>query len=310
MAGLGSIDGFGRRAQALLVAGAFSDTRDATEALAAMAVAAEGPIDFSDAPARLLPDLAADLVMIEAAGVAADLLGATLEAAAALEAAGRVPIIVVLSDDQIDEVAARLLAGRVQLLCAPSHAERLTAIAVALADRGRHRGVREEDSDADRLRRLNDEVARIAAMLARLTGDQRDPPRREMLGDRSTGYRGEEEPVAISAAEVRHAIRMRRLRDQFFEAGLLEDPAWDMLLDLFAAELENSRVSVSSLCIAAAVAPTTALRWIGRMTEAALFDRVPDPADRRRAFMILSPKARAGMRGYCAAVKRAGGVIG
>ena len=43
-----------------------------------------------------------------------------------------------------------------------------------------------------------------------------------------------------------------------------------VLLDLFAAELEGNRVSVSSLCIAAGVAPTTALRWIARMTDMGL----------------------------------------
>nr|WP_277924321.1 winged helix DNA-binding protein [Sphingomonas sp. CROZ-RG-20F-R02-07] len=78
-----------------------------------------------------------------------------------------------------------------------------------------------------------------------------------------------------------------------------------MLLDLFAAELERAKVSVSSLCIAAAVAPTTALRWIARLTEAGLFERRPDPADRRRAFMALTPRASDGMRRYFAGVVRA-----
>ena len=40
-----------------------------------------------------------------------------------------------------------------------------------------------------------------------------------------------------------------------------------MLLDLLAARLERERVSVSSLCIAAAVPPTTALRWIRTLTD-------------------------------------------
>ncbi len=110
---------------------------------------------------------------------------------------------------------------------------------------------------------------------------------------------------AVDAATVRQALRARRLRDSFFHAGLFEDPAWDMLLDLFAAELEHSRVSVSSLCIAAAVAPTTALRWISKMTEAELFVRQPDPQDRRRAFMALSPRASQAMRSYVAAARRA-----
>ena len=71
-----------------------------------------------------------------------------------------------------------------------------------------------------------------------------------------------------------------------------------MLLDLFAAELEDSRVSVSSLCIAAAVPPTTALRWITNMTEAGLLQREADPGDRRRAFIVLTPKAGRAMREY------------
>jgi DNA-binding MarR family transcriptional regulator len=104
---------------------------------------------------------------------------------------------------------------------------------------------------------------------------------------------------------VRDVIRARRLRDRFFGGGLFEDPAWDMLLDLFAAGLERSQVSVSSLCIAAAVAPTTALRWIGRLTAAGLLDRAADPADRRRAFVTLSPRADVAMRSYVAAGRAA-----
>src|SRR3546814_13384386 len=72
-----------------------------------------------------------------------------------------------------------------------------------------------------------------------------------------------------------------------------------MLLNLFAADLEGGRVSVSSLCIAAAVAPTTALRWIGRMTEAGLLDRAPDPDDRRRPFVMLTPPTRQALPDSC-----------
>ena len=41
-----------------------------------------------------------------------------------------------------------------------------------------------------------------------------------------------------------------------------------MLLDLTAARAEHTRVSVTSLCIASGVPPTTALRWIGQMSDA------------------------------------------
>src|SRR3546814_2543305 len=75
-------------------------------------------------------------------------------------------------------------------------------------------------------------------------------------------------------------LRQRRMREQYFPADLFADPAWDMLLDLYAARLEHQPVSVSSLCIAAAVPATTALRWIKTMTEAGLFVREADPQDR------------------------------
>ena len=77
---------------------------------------------------------------------------------------------------------------------------------------------------------------------------------------------GADEPRPIEAAAVRDFIRARRLRDQFFGDGLFADPAWDILLDLTAARIERRPVAVSSLCIAAAVPATTALRWIKHLT--------------------------------------------
>jgi len=72
------------------------------------------------------------------------------------------------------------------------------------------------------------------------------------------------------------------------------------------AHLERAHVSVSSLCIAAAVAPTTALRWIARLTEAGLFERRPDPFDRRRAFMSLTESGLDAMRRYVAMARTLG----
>ena len=246
----------------------------------------------------------ADVLMVEAAGADADLLSAALDVIADRAARGAA-VIVSFAEAQLDQVAASLLGHRAQLLCAPGPPERATALAVALAGRSGGR-LREDDpeSEAARLRRLNEEVARIADLLARIGRE----PQASGLADRSLAFTGELDDAAIAPADVRRAIRARRLRDQFFGGGLFEDPAWDMLLDLFAADLERARVSVSSLCIAAAVAPTTALRWIGRMSEAGLLERAPDPGDRRRAFMMLSAAARSGMIDYWQALRKLGAV--
>ena len=63
-----------------------------------------------------------------------------------------------------------------------------------------------------------------------------------------------------------------------------------MLLDLLQAEIAQHRVPVSSLCIAAAVPATTALRWIKTMTDGGLFMRRADPHDGRRVFVELAPR--------------------
>ncbi len=118
--------------------------------------------------------------------------------------------------------------------------------------------------------------------------------------DHTAGLVRTKRPPLPDPRLVRQVIEQRRLRDEFFDAKLFADPAWDILLDLTAARAENLRVSVSSLCIAAAVPPTTALRWVREMEEAGLLDRVADDTDKRRVFIALADGAANAMAAYFA----------
>ncbi|RZL98723.1 MAG: LysR family transcriptional regulator, partial [Sphingomonas sp.] len=252
---------------------------------------------------------AADAIHSSVGGARAEptgLLRMTLPDIAAWAQECGAAMVVALTTEQIDLVASVTLGGTSALLVDPDITDCAAALTIA-AERARlPAGVADigRESDTARFHRLSTEVARIADTLARLTrAEERDeqPP---IVGDRTTRYGAPPAAVTATASEIRRAIRARRMRDQFFGGGYFEDPGWDMLLDLYAAELEGTQVSVSSLCIAAAVAPTTALRWIGRMSDAGLFERRPDPLDRRRAYMALSTRASEGMQGYMAAVRR------
>ncbi len=101
---------------------------------------------------------------------------------------------------------------------------------------------------------------------------------------------------------VRRIIRQRQLRARYLPGELFADPVWDMLLDLTAAAAEHSRISVTSLCLASGVPPSTALRWITQMEEAGLVERQDDNTDRRRAFIVLSDSTMASMARYFEAI--------
>lgn len=215
-------------------------------------------------------------------------------------------LVVSTSVAGLDDVFACLDQSGAQILVDPSRAERLVALGRALAEppAGRVRELAESDRMA--LLRLTEQVSRLAERLDRLSVADNEPARVEAprtafaFGADSSGDRlvRTARPPLPDPRMVRRMIRQRQLRARFFDGELFADPAWDMLLDLIAAQGENVRVSVTSLCIASGVPPTTALRWIGQMTEAGLFERVLDECDRRRAFINLTDRASDGMARY------------
>ena len=82
---------------------------------------------------------------------------------------------------------------------------------------------------------------------------------------------------------VREIVRSRRRRESHYQAELFGEPAWDILLELYAAEQAYQKLSVSSVCVASAVPATTALRWIEKMERDGWLRREDDPHDARFA---------------------------
>lgn len=94
--------------------------------------------------------------------------------------------------------------------------------------------------------------------------------------------------LALSVA--RALLALQSSRSKAIGGGLFSDPAWDMLLDLFAAAGEGRRVSVSSLCLASGVPASTAHRWLQALAKGGAIRRHEDLRDRRRVFVELSPE--------------------
>lgn len=223
-------------------------------------------------------------------------------------------LLVLVDLDTIDEADAALAGREVRFVIgspAPLIATELHDLVVHSRTRQASDSSRDERAQLQALAR---ELARLAERLGTITDDQ-DPVSGNGLADRGLEYQAEPaidqglvKPPA--ASRIRHTIAMRRLRDRFFSSELFADPAWDILLDLTASRLERKSVAVSSLCIAAAVPPTTALRWIRMMTDQGLLERRADPKDARRMFIDLSDAAFRNVCGWFALVEARGGMAG
>jgi DNA-binding transcriptional ArsR family regulator len=255
-------------------------------------VAAASPIDGG--AERLDAQVHVDAVLIEAERPSAG-LDRLLERIELRAQDHRHRSVVSAPDELIDAIYARTPHRDVFHLCRPNPIERAAAVALASIRRQPRLHDGKEDVNAI-LQQLSDEAARIASVLASLGRAQ---------GEEAGLAEPEGGDVAkIDAAFVRSMIRARRLRDSYFKGDLFADPAWDILLDLMAARLEKHRVAVSSLCIAAAVPPTTALRWIKTLTDKGVLIRVADPADGRRVYIELSDEAAKALAGYIQAAQR------
>ena len=281
----------------ILIAGDGSRSlRRASEAVSASGIRIADQVSIEAAVERIDRQAASSALWIELERDGGEAMDRLLDRVNGDVGAGRYAAIVSTSAGMIDAVAARLSDPAIELIIDADDGQRAAALAIAVA--GREAPLRLSDAASDRsaarLRQLSDEVSRIASTLARLStgpGTQR-----KAAPQPST------DAPDVSIDEVRSVIRARRLRSRYFPDHLFADPAWDMLLDLLQAELAQLRVPVSSLCIAAAVPATTALRWLKSMTEEGIFLRRADPHDGRRVFVELSPQASSAMRRYFAEV--------
>ncbi|KQX25938.1 MULTISPECIES: winged helix DNA-binding protein [unclassified Sphingomonas] len=276
----------------------FADTEEGAAAAARSAEIAGGRIAASlgidTVVKRMDAQVAVDLVWIDVTVDHGFVLDQLLERIADAAGRGDVSALVVIPPALVDIVAARIGEGAVSIVVDRDEDVLAAALAEQIARPASQ--LREDGGDEAAGRSVFPldafESAHRPAAILRDGAGQRD----------DAGHDDPSPPGVANAGAIRDIIRARRLREDLFGVGLFADPAWDILLDLMAARIEGRSVAVSSLCIAAAVPATTALRWIKQLTEAGLLHRVADPDDGRRVFIELTDRAATAMATYFAAV--------
>jgi DNA-binding MarR family transcriptional regulator len=97
---------------------------------------------------------------------------------------------------------------------------------------------------------------------------------------------------------ARRIVTARQVRSAHFKKPMFGEPAWDMLLALYANSTDGPRQSIGRLTALSGSPPTTALRWLDYLVKEQLVAREANPTDGRSDFVELTEKGRSAMERY------------
>ncbi len=115
------------------------------------------------------------------------------------------------------------------------------------------------------------------------------------LERRAAETRGE---AGSRAAILNALMKSSEDRIRIFGSHAADAGSWQMMLELAAGHERGESIPTTSLCLAAGIPATTALRRLEGLEELGLVERFPDPADRRRVLVGLTPTGHAKMLRY------------
>lgn len=139
------------------------------------------------------------------------------------------------------------------------------------------------------------ELLQIADTAKALAADMRRTIEQDSAG-RSRHDEGAHGSDDSSLRTLRLLQKLQEARTSIFGEAVMPEPAWEMLAELMRAKLASQNLSVTSLALSSKSPMTTALRRIEDLIQGGLAARVPDPADRRRTYVELTPEGMARMQ--------------
>jgi DNA-binding MarR family transcriptional regulator len=107
----------------------------------------------------------------------------------------------------------------------------------------------------------------------------------------------------VALIRVVEAIReLRKTRREVFGLGL-DEPAWDMLVELYYRDSTGASTTSAQLNGAANVPPSTAMRWIRHLEQDGWIRVQSHPGDAQTQFVELTAKAKEAMDRYLVEVR-------
>ena len=84
--------------------------------------------------------------------------------------------------------------------------------------------------------------------------------------------------IEVTEDYFQSVLNVRRAREALFDRHLFSDPAWDIILELYAAKLSDRTMSFGELTRAIDVPKSVISRWISALGEAGVVDTGSDPS--------------------------------
>jgi DNA-binding MarR family transcriptional regulator len=83
--------------------------------------------------------------------------------------------------------------------------------------------------------------------------------------------------AATTEDHILSILILRRARDDAFGSTLFTEPAWDVLLELYAAMLGGRQMSLGDIALAIKAPTSTTARWVAALAERGLIASHGDP---------------------------------
>ena len=142
-----------------------------------------------------------------------------------------------------------------------------------------------------------DMLAQIEARLSDLTIEPSGGVNQRLVTPKADdGAHVRRRQADIDCEMVKRIMSFRSIQEEILGTGLIDDAAWVMLLDLLLMHFKRKKLAVTALYIGSGAPIATALRRLNQLIERGLVVKTPDPADRRRFLVEITPK---GIEGVC-----------
>lgn len=148
-------------------------------------------------------------------------------------------------------------------------------------------------------KRDREDARRLLALLSEQDGEVAGSPLSAALFQ---SVYAEQERLREKARQI---LALRRKRNKRFSSAMFGEPAWEMLLALYAAD-GGERLTVSALAMQSGSSKATALRWIEYLEHQGLIERQAHPTDQRAAFAKLTDQGKEVLEGYLSDVTELG----